>query len=455
MATYDQPSLVNYNDNPPTNDGSTDVTNNLVDWDRHIDEIGNPLVAYANSINTAVDSAIDTIDDSRPISVLDYGATGLGVADDHDAIMSAFAAGKSVIFPPGTYLVNSTLALTSAQAGLKIYASGATLKKGFNGDFITYSGAYEVEWYGGYFDGVYASYTGGCFVLTGSASYSPKWTNTQTFGFSDADWEFGADAGKRASLVACNALVDLANGQTTADRAVYFNGPDTLAGFRSFANCTFDGTVQVVGALDTSFATTTITKMEIDANTSILSYVGGLWGNAGGALTLNGEHLNLQSIRISAAVTITAGSSGTFVGNIFTSGGLTDSSTPGDWFIAYKEPAAVDYTFGKNLLYITESVASRIQTSRISSPGDADATYTPGASSPVFRFASVLTATRTVTLGTTNATNGTRLRVVRASTATGAFNINVGALKNLTVVDEWCDVEYNGSAWVLTAYGTL
>lgn len=66
------------------------------------------------------------------------------------------------------------------------------------------------------------------------------------------------------------------------------------------------------------------------------------------------------------------------------------------------------------------------------------------------------TADRAVTLSTTNVYNGVRFRVIRTANATGAFNLNVGTgpLKAMGTAGSFCDVEYNGSAWILTAYGT-
>lgn len=63
-----------------------------------------------------------------------------------------------------------------------------------------------------------------------------------------------------------------------------------------------------------------------------------------------------------------------------------------------------------------------------------------------------LTADRAITLSTTNAVSGARFRVTRKGG--GAFNLSVGGLKSLWG-NTWCDVEYDGSAWVLTAYGSL
>jgi hypothetical protein len=86
--------------------------------------------------------------------------------------------------------------------------------------------------------------------------------------------------------------------------------------------------------------------------------------------------------------------------------------------------------------------------------GDADATLIPLSSFPSNYWRSPLTANRTVTLSSTNAFSGCRFRVTRSAGATGSFDLNVGGLKILAA-GEWCDVEYDGSAWVLSAYGTL
>ena len=85
--------------------------------------------------------------------------------------------------------------------------------------------------------------------------------------------------------------------------------------------------------------------------------------------------------------------------------------------------------------------------------GDAAATLTAGRSDSTQRWATTLTADRAVTLSTT-AWEGARFRIVR--TGGGAFNLNVGTgpLKALAA-NTWADVEFNGTAWVLTAYGAL
>jgi hypothetical protein len=69
-------------------------------------------------------------------------------------------------------------------------------------------------------------------------------------------------------------------------------------------------------------------------------------------------------------------------------------------------------------------------------------------------FATALTANRTITLGSAGAVAGARFRVVR--TGLGAFTLDVGGLKTIpSATAAFVDVLYNGSAWVLTGYGTL
>lgn len=88
--------------------------------------------------------------------------------------------------------------------------------------------------------------------------------------------------------------------------------------------------------------------------------------------------------------------------------------------------------------------------------GDAAKTLTIRDSEDVQIWSTPLTTGRGVTLSTTGAFNGARFRIIRTASATGAFNLDVGSgpLKSLAA-GQWCEVTHNGSAWVLTAFGSL
>jgi len=57
---YTQPSLSGYNANPPADDGS-EVATNALDWDFHIDKIGDPIKTFAQAIDTNVNTAFGKI----------------------------------------------------------------------------------------------------------------------------------------------------------------------------------------------------------------------------------------------------------------------------------------------------------------------------------------------------------------------------------------------------------
>ena len=86
--------------------------------------------------------------------------------------------------------------------------------------------------------------------------------------------------------------------------------------------------------------------------------------------------------------------------------------------------------------------------------GDTSQTLTAGTDATTQLWATELTADRAVTLSSTGAISGDRFRVVR--TGLGAFTLDVGGLKTIpSATAAWAEVEFTGSAWVLTGYGTL
>ena len=83
----------------------------------------------------------------QAISVKDYGATGDGSTDERADLSSADTTSDNLVFPSGTYLVNSNLTLTSSM----IFYGGAKLKPA-SGITITISGSIVAGEYQHIFD---------------------------------------------------------------------------------------------------------------------------------------------------------------------------------------------------------------------------------------------------------------------------------------------------------------
>lgn len=91
----------------------------------------------------------------------------------------------------------------------------------------------------------------------------------------------------------------------------------------------------------------------------------------------------------------------------------------------------------------------------VKSVGDQAVTVSQG-SMITIRFTTAITADRAVTLNATNPSMGDKVRVIRAAAATGAFNVNINSGgKLLSAANTWCDFEYQGTAWILAASGSL
>lgn len=90
----------------------------------------------------------------------------------------------------------------------------------------------------------------------------------------------------------------------------------------------------------------------------------------------------------------------------------------------------------------------------VESHGDEAATLIPGRSPRTHLWGATLTADRAVSLDTVAAAAGDKFRIVRTADGGFALNVGPGPLKALNE-DEWCDVEYDGENWILTAFGSL
>jgi len=120
---------------------------------------------------------------------------------------------------------------------------------------------------------------------------------------------------------------------------------------------------------------------------------------------------------------------------------------------AGKQEFATDLGGGANLLVHDGSSWKRLGNGGYATvSSNADFTLTAITNAVNIRHTGTLTADRTITLSTTNAVAGSVFHITR--TGSGAFNLSVGGLKNLTT-NTWAEVVYDGSAWYLSAYGAL
>ncbi len=176
-------------------------------------------------------------------------------------------------------------------------------------------------------------------------------------------------------------------------------------------------------------------------------YYGGQWGGltvADGTVTLtNGATNYIVAARATGAVTVSTTATEwndptafARLHQVVTAGGVATSVT--------------DHRAG---LWGSHGPAQRPP--RVSADrGDTSQTLTAGTDAPTQRWATTLTADRAITLSTTGAVNGDRFRIVR--TGLGAFTLDVGGLKTIpSATAAWVDVEFDGTAWRLTGYGTL
>ncbi len=119
-----------------------------------------------------------------------------------------------------------------------------------------------------------------------------------------------------------------------------------------------------------------------------------------------------------------------------------------------KFPKAPDAYDKNDQDFVRSTIARQLPIGVSVNRGDNSVTLAVDVDAPTQRFTTALTANRTVTLSAKNAFNGAKFRVVR--TGLGAFTLDVGGLKTIpNATAAFVDVEYTGTTWVLTGYGTL
>lgn len=185
--------------------------------------------------------------------------------------------------------------------------------------------------------------------------------------------------------------------------------------------------------------------------------------SSSGLIQFNGSNVRIANNNITST---TAGAN-VGVGIINNSGAVIDGLISRDNFVD-------NFTVGQNLssggptftnsrvignLYFNCTTGENLNTNIIKQEhngggyravGDADLVVDTRSARSI-RFASTLTADRTVTLPTVNVYAGQEFFISRVG---GAFNLNVGGLKTLAA-NQWCEVVYSGSTWVLRSFGSL
>lgn len=134
-------------------------------------------------------------------------------------------------------------------------------------------------------------------------------------------------------------------------------------------------------------------------------------------------------------------------------GSLVTLRAPGEWCEVRYDAGTAAYVLEK---YGTLPSAEAL--GMTADNGDTSQTLTVGTSLRIQRWATALTAERTATLATTGAWTGARFRIERAVTFAAATNLGLAVLVGTSVlvrlyVGQWCEVEYNGTTWVLVATG--
>lgn len=114
---------------------------------------------------------------------------------------------------------------------------------------------------------------------------------------------------------------------------------------------------------------------------------------------------------------------------------------------------AGDFYIGTTVEAILQEICDAITADN----GNTSQVLTYNGSTPVQRWNTPLTATRTATLATANAREGAHFVVIRGSGATGNFGLAVGALCTLWAPGSYAEVRYDAGtgAWVLEKQGLL
>lgn len=389
-------------------------------------------------------------------NLADFGADLTGATAADTAMASAIAAagaGGEVVIPPGAILRSEVPILANVARQRWTFGAGSMIVKAHTGNGIVISAsAFEAH----HLHVEAATTESATYAQGRGVYYSGSGTDDSTLIRPvilniDVCLEWAADAGKR-----CNLVVPHFEPYTTtagSEGAILKTNADTGAMQREVVGINGSGVVDVSGALGMSFSGGSI-RRPVDSSASFaVRWMGTLFGSLGTPITVNGTTCVLDGVRVAGNLTL----SSTFTGKcdiILTDGVFTNNSNANTSRV-YVRPLAENYELlGRHRLMTGSTSPSLIRTARRVSPGDAAYTFTPVDGVNQITYSAPITADRTVTLSATNALDGCSGRVTRKSTATGAFNVSVGGLKNLAA-GEWADFQYdNFGGYEITAFGS-
>lgn len=377
------------------------------------------------------------------------------------------AGGGNLYLPAGTFRLDSDpFAGIAFVAPCRIVGAGmqaTILKKGFNGAWFTFgiNFGFFLRWEHLTFDGQHdAGRMGAGFVYTGQAGGAGNDYHSYfrcRFLAIESHFSIGQDAAYALSLLDCEAYPSAAQ-QGTGSYSFFAPTADDTGGnarHRRITHCLIPlGIVDISGMQDVYMATSGIKRLHTSATTSEYYIAACLLGNSDGAHPVSGAG-TITACRFAGDVVLDASFVGAFVGNFQSAGTFTDNTVAGNATIFHHPLGSSLHVLGqRQSIRINSSFQSTIIVGAAGNVGDADVTLTAGSNFPTIRYATTLTANRTVTLSTTGARNGDKFRVSR--TGLGAFTLDVGGLKTIpSATAAFVDVEYDGTAWRLTGYGTL
>lgn len=267
-----------------------------------------------------------------------------------------------------------------------------------------------------------------------------------------------------------NGAIGVSKGIGTGDCRTALSG-DVVDGSNSYgvhcsqANVSGSGgaildQVNISNCLESGIWAETTALVSVINSESYLNVKHGATAHASGTLTRNVEFINFKSegntlrglnLDNTGSGIITARISGGRLKN----NGSEDIRITGIQNSTIENRVEVDtsgivLTTLSGTLLVDQPVNSPVGPQIITS--DAVFTLTPFISPVETIHTGTLTANRVVTLSTTNAYKGCKFMISR--TGGGAFNLDIGGLKNLAT-GQWCVVVFNGTIWTLFQFGSL